>query len=82
MISERGWHDVLLVTSAMHMPRALGCFRRAGVAPDALPVDHRAGDGRSPGWLPRSSALEKSTLVLRELFGRIVYRAMGQADPA
>jgi len=74
MISERGWHGLLLVTSAMHRPRALG---RAGVAADGLAVDHRAGDGRSPGWLPRSSALEKSTLVLRELFGRIVYRAMG-----
>ena len=29
----------LLVTSAMHMPRAVGCFRRAGFPVEAYPVD-------------------------------------------
>ena len=29
----------LLVTSAMHMPRAIGCFRRAGFPVEAYPVD-------------------------------------------
>jgi uncharacterized SAM-binding protein YcdF (DUF218 family) len=29
----------LLVTSASHMPRAIGCFRRAGFAVEAYPVD-------------------------------------------
>jgi uncharacterized SAM-binding protein YcdF (DUF218 family) len=29
----------LLVTSAAHMPRAIGCFRRAGFAVEACPVD-------------------------------------------
>ena len=32
----------LLVTSAWHMPRAMGCFRRAGVAVERWPVDYRA----------------------------------------
>ena len=35
----------LLVTSAWHMPRAMGCFRRAGFAVEAWPVDYRAPAG-------------------------------------
>ena len=31
----------LLVTSAMHMPRAVGVFRKAGFAVDAYPVDYQ-----------------------------------------
>jgi uncharacterized SAM-binding protein YcdF (DUF218 family) len=74
---ERGWRSLLLVTSAFHLPRALGCFRQAGLAPDALPVDRRAGDGKGRSWLPRVEALVESTEALREWTGRLVYWAMG-----
>ena len=42
----------LLVTSAMHMPRAIGCFRRVGFAVEAYPVDWRTL--RRPGFIPLS----------------------------
>jgi uncharacterized SAM-binding protein YcdF (DUF218 family) len=77
IVRERGWRSVLLVTSAAHMERALGCFRRVGLTPDALPVDYRSGDGRGETWLPRSRALEDSTRAIHELVGRVVYRAAG-----
>ena len=80
VVKDRGWRTLLLVTSAAHMPRALGCFRRAGLFPDALPVDFRGGDGREAGWEPRASWLSRSTDVLRELAGRSVYRVVGYAD--
>jgi uncharacterized SAM-binding protein YcdF (DUF218 family) len=73
----RGWRTLLLVTSAAHVPRALGCFRAVGLSPDVLPVDFRAGDGAGRGILPRAGALAKSTGALRELFGRLVYRLAG-----
>lgn len=79
LIRERGWSRVVLVTSAAHLPRALGAFRAEGVAPDALPVDHRAGDGRGGSWLPRAAALDASTDALREWTGRAVYRLAGYA---
>lgn len=79
IVAERGWRRILLLTSAAHMPRALACFRAAGLAPDALPVDRRAGDGRGGSWLPRAGALAASTEALREWAGRIVYRAAGYA---
>ena len=78
VVRERGWKTLLLVTSAMHMPRAAAAFRRAGLEVDVLPVDHRYGV-EAGGWLPRAESLERSTAALRELAGRMVYRAAGYA---
>lgn len=74
---ERGWRSIVLVTSAFHVPRALGCFRQAGLSPDVLAVDRRAGDGKGRSWLPRAEALEESAQALREWAGRLVYWAVG-----
>jgi len=78
IVQARGWKSLLLVTSALHVPRALASFRAAGLSPDVLPVDVRAG-ARLGSFLPRASALDRSTDVLRELAGRLVYRAAGYA---
>ncbi|HEY6003100.1 MAG TPA: YdcF family protein [Anaeromyxobacter sp.] len=75
--SARGWKSLLLVTSAAHVPRALGCFRAVGLEPDVLPVDFRAGDGRGRSWLPQAGALVKSTRAIHELAGRLAYRLAG-----
>ena len=77
IVSQRGWHRLLLITSAWHVPRALGCFRAVGLTPDVLPVDHMATNGSDEGILPRARALAISTEMLRELAGRVVYRVMG-----
>jgi uncharacterized SAM-binding protein YcdF (DUF218 family) len=80
IVAAHGWRRLLLVTSAAHMPRALGCFHRVGLRPDALPVDYRGG---APGqlslheWWPRAADLDRSTLAQRELAGRVVYRVRG-----
>jgi uncharacterized SAM-binding protein YcdF (DUF218 family) len=81
IVLERGFTRLLVVTSAFHMSRALGCFRAVGLPVDALPVDYRAYDYKrfSGSWLPRASALERSTMVLREWFGHGVYRIQGYA---
>ena len=50
---ERGWKTILVVTSAFHMERALGCFRAVGLEVDALPVDQRGYDPGWQSWLPR-----------------------------
>ena len=77
VVAARGWKTLVLVTSAAHMSRALGCFRAVGLAPDALPVDRRAGDGRGESWLPRARALSQSADALHELAGRAAYRIAG-----
>ena len=77
LAAAHGWTSLLLVTSAAHAPRALGCFRAVGLEPDVLPVDYRAGDGRQRAWLPRARALAKSTRAIHELAGRVAYRLAG-----
>jgi uncharacterized SAM-binding protein YcdF (DUF218 family) len=81
VVRERGWGRLVLVTSAYHMPRALGCFRAAGLAPDALPVDSRAPVALTLSPLPRADALLRATQALRELAGRLIYRARGYSRP-
>ena len=77
LAAARGWRLLLVVTSAAHVPRALGCFRAVGLEPDVLPVDFRAGDGQGRSWLPRAAALARSTAAIHELAGRVVYRLAG-----
>jgi uncharacterized SAM-binding protein YcdF (DUF218 family) len=74
---------LVLVTSAFHMQRAIGCFRAVGLHPDALATDHLAPSSllRFYSFLPRAGTLALSELAIRELFGRLVYRARGYAAP-
>jgi uncharacterized SAM-binding protein YcdF (DUF218 family) len=78
---ERAWTKLLMVTSAYHMSRALGCFRAVGLPVDTLPVDYRAYDPArfSGSLLPRTGNLDRSTMVLREWFGHAIYWLRGYA---
>ncbi|MGH7438879.1 MAG: YdcF family protein [Polyangiaceae bacterium] len=79
ILRQRGWSKVLLVTSAMHMKRAVGCFRAEGIVPDTLPVDHVSS--KDPPWFrqfdPRAENLSLTTAALREATGRLVYWVAG-----
>ncbi len=80
IVEERGLGRVLLVTSALHMTRALATFRTIGI--DAIPAatDHdneRHKRGSLQTFLPRSGALDGTTLAIHEYIGRIVYRWRG-----
>jgi len=72
----------LLVTSAYHMPRSAGLFRKAGFAVEPYPVDWRVG-GRSD--LLAFSALSVQGLDrvdtgVREWMGLAAYWAAGKID--
>lgn len=70
----------LLVTSAMHMPRAIGAFRQAGFPVEACPVDYQTA-GPAELWTPPGSLLAgvgKLDLAVHEWVGLVVYRAMGR----
>jgi uncharacterized SAM-binding protein YcdF (DUF218 family) len=69
----------LLVTSAVHLKRAAGCVRRAGLDFDTWPVDFRSYDPTrfTGSWLPRADSLAESSTALREYLGRAVYSWLG-----
>lgn len=80
LLEQRGFSRVLMVTSAFHMSRALGCFKAVGLAPDVLPVDFRMRvPDADPHWLPRAGYFEDSAKALREHVGRLTYRLTGKA---
>ncbi len=75
-------HRVLLVTSAFHMRRAQRLFERQGLKVVPFPVDFKARGGWAGSiwrdttqWVPSAGALDGSSRALRELLGRLVYRA-------
>lgn len=78
LMKEKGFSSALIITSAFHMTRALGCFRAVGREVDALPVDYRVRDvSNDTRVAPRGEYLSQSTRALREWLGRLVYRVTG-----
>jgi uncharacterized SAM-binding protein YcdF (DUF218 family) len=82
LVAPKAGERWLLVTSAFHMPRSIGLFRKAGFAVEAYPVDWRVG-GR--GDLMSFSnvildGLGRTEVAVREWIGLIAYRATGKID--
>ncbi len=74
--------SLVLVTSAFHQRRALGCFRRVGLAPTPFPAGYLSTDRRltPQSWLiPDPEALVLWSRLLHELTGYLVYRLAGYA---
>lgn len=72
----------LLVTSAYHMPRAVGVFRQAGIDVVPYPVDFRTRGHADLGrWFPSIAAgLERVDLAAKEWIGLVGYRLAGYTD--
>jgi len=71
----------VLVTSAMHMPRAVGCFRIAGFQVDPYPVEFRTARSHPfARFAPGSEALSHLDAAAKEWIGLIAYRIMGKSD--
>jgi uncharacterized SAM-binding protein YcdF (DUF218 family) len=69
----------LLITSATHMPRSVGIFRRAGWPVLAYPVDYRST--RDLTWSPDLlSGLDALNESVREWVGLAAYRLMDRTD--
>jgi uncharacterized SAM-binding protein YcdF (DUF218 family) len=72
----------LIVTSAFHIPRAMGVFEKAGFRPIAYPVSFRTlGEGRSPEFVfDPARNLRAFELAMHEWIGLAAYRATGRID--
>lgn len=88
ILETRGIRQVLLVTSAMHMPRSLLIFKHQGITAIPAPTDFLVTDNElqelqsSPqatllNILPDSDRLQQSTRALKEYIGLVVYRLRG-----
>jgi uncharacterized SAM-binding protein YcdF (DUF218 family) len=69
----------LLVTSAFHMPRSIGLFRKAGFAVEPYPVDWRVGGrGDLASFTFAGDGLGRTDTALREWLGLFAYRLTGK----
>jgi uncharacterized SAM-binding protein YcdF (DUF218 family) len=72
----------LLVTSAFHMPRAMGLFRKADFAVIPWPSDYRTSGEEGVGLFRDNAAdsLQNTTMAIREWIGLVAYRLSGRID--
>jgi uncharacterized SAM-binding protein YcdF (DUF218 family) len=90
ILSERGIHQFILVTSAMHMPRAMILFKGEGWDIFPAPTDTQVTDAAwNSLWhgdflqviiniFPSASNLSMTTNALKEYIGMAVYFLMGK----
>lgn len=89
LLKEKGISKIILVTSAMHMPRSVALFEKQGIEVLPSPTDFTITED---GWqrmfspnfetfltniVPNSSAIGLTTTVMKEYIGMIVYRMQG-----
>lgn len=82
LIDAKPGETWLIVTSAFHMPRSVGVFRKAGLDVVAYPVDFRVrGSEDLTRWFPSLPAgLKRFDMVLKEWAGLIAYRLTGRTN--
>lgn len=88
ILDEHNLQQILLVTSALHMPRALAVFRKLGIVVIPAPTDfhvtqeafnsaHNTWQGALLELIPETENLHNFTRSLKEYIGIGVYRLRG-----
>jgi uncharacterized SAM-binding protein YcdF (DUF218 family) len=80
LLNDRGIHKIMLVTSATHLPRAVGCFRKQGL--DVVPCGcfyHMTYQPFAPArFLPTATAAQDNGRVAHEWLGLAWYWVRGR----
>ena len=68
--------NIILVTSAFHMPRAQKVFEAAGVVVSPFPVDFLSGANKTTiiDFIPSAEAFRDTSFFVREIIGRLYYK--------
>lgn len=81
MVQPRPGETWLLVTSAAHMPRAVGIFRRVRWPVVPYPVDYETtGDPAPPPPYSLQAGIELASIAMSEWYGLVAYRLLGRTD--
>lgn len=84
LMQPRPGETWLLITSAWHMPRAVGCFRAVGWQVAAIPVDYQTSGISQPWWSELRFSPQKGIFglgpLIHEALGLVIYRLMGWTD--
>ena len=73
--------QLVIVTSAIHMPRAMYLFQKAGLDPIAAPTSHLIKKGKKRNfwfWIPVSDNIKKTEAAVHEYVGMLWYNLGGK----
>jgi uncharacterized SAM-binding protein YcdF (DUF218 family) len=73
--------QLVLVTSAIHMPRSMMLFRKAGLQPVAAPANHVIKKGGKRDfwfWMPSADHINKTEAAIHEYAGMLWYKLGGK----
>jgi len=88
IVEQRGIKQVLLVTSALHMPRSLAIFAKQGIVAIPAPTDFlvsnqdldelkSSSEALTLNLMPDAERLQQTTRAIKEYVGMVVYRLRG-----
>jgi uncharacterized SAM-binding protein YcdF (DUF218 family) len=82
LVTPKPGETWLLVTSAFHMPRSMGLFRKAGFEVQPWPVDYRTSGAEGFGLFRDNAtdAVQNTTVAIREWIGLFAYWLSGRTD--
>lgn len=82
LLAANGLEHCLLVTSAFHMPRSVGLFRKQGLDVSPWPTDFRTTGhaGLALDFTQPSTNSQLTTTALREWTGLLLYYLAGRTD--
>ena len=76
-LEENKYKNVILITSEMHMRRALALFNRVGIFPDSYSVEKRSCETRWKYFIPTVRGAKLVQGFFYELFGYVGYYLKG-----
>ena len=88
ILQEKEIKQVLLVTSAMHMPRSLASFKKQGIKAIPAPTDFLISDrnftevnyskeSKMLSFIPDTESLDRTTQAIKEYVGTVIYHLRG-----
>jgi uncharacterized SAM-binding protein YcdF (DUF218 family) len=88
IIEAENFKTILLVTSAMHMPRSMAIFKHQGIKAIAAPTDYHISqleldepnlrtESVILGFLPDDQRFQETAQAIREYIGLLVYKLRG-----
>lgn len=88
ILEQRNIKQILLVTSAAHMPRSLAIFKKQGINAIPAPADFMISErnliesqfsteSRILSFIPHAGSLDRTTQALKEYIGTLIYRLRG-----
>lgn len=80
LMEQQGFSTSILVTTASHLPRAMGCFKKAGLEPLPYPVDFHSDPNPEYhllDFLPDVGSFVQTSISIHEYLGILAYKLTG-----